>query len=78
MPYSKWYMKSEDANDKAFVIYSHLSLDITVECILDNSDHFNPTMMDIEFFSSEKKQEEILYLEKVSSWEWKHNGAIAL
>jgi hypothetical protein len=63
---------------KPFAIYSHLLLDITIECILDNSDHFNPTMMDVDFFSSEKEQGEVLHFEKVSSQEWKHNGAIAL
>ena len=36
-------------------------------------------MMDVDFFSSEKEQGEILHFEKVSSWEWKkHNAAIAL
>jgi hypothetical protein len=63
---------------KPFSIYSHLLLDIAVEFILDNSDHFNPTMMHIDLFSSEKDQGEILHFEKVSLQEWKHNGAIAL
>jgi hypothetical protein len=64
---------------KPFAIYSHLLLDMAIECILDNSsDPFNPTMMEVNFFSSEKKQGEILHFEKVSSQEWKHNGAIAL
>jgi hypothetical protein len=35
-------------------------------------------MMDVNFFSSEKGHGEGLHFEKVSSWEWKHNGAIAL
>ena len=76
-PYSKWYITGEDANNKAFC-YSHELLDIAIECILDNSDHFNPTMMDIDFFTSEKEQGEILHFEKVSSQEWKHNVVIAL
>jgi hypothetical protein len=64
---------------KPFAIYSHLLLDIAIECVLDNSDHFNPTMMDVNFFSSEtEEQGEVLHFEKVSSQEWKHNGAIAL
>jgi len=63
---------------KPLAIYSHPLLDITIECILENSDHFNPTMMDVECFSSEKEQGEILHFEKMSSQEWKHNGAIAL
>ena len=63
---------------KPFAIYSHLLLDIAIECILDNSDPFNTTMMEVDFFSSEKKQGEILHFEKVSSQKWKHNGAIAL
>ena len=63
---------------KPFPIYSHLLLDITIECVLDNYDPFNPTMMEVDFFSSKNKQGEILHFEKVSSQEWKHNGAIAL
>jgi hypothetical protein len=34
--------------------------------------------MDVDLFSSEKGQGEVLHFEKVSSQEWKHNGAIAL
>jgi hypothetical protein len=63
---------------KLFAIYSHPLLDVIIECILDNSDPFSPTMIDVEVFSSEKKQGEILHFKKVSSLEWKHNAAIAL
>jgi hypothetical protein len=63
---------------KPFAIYSHLLLDITIECILENCDHFHPTMMDVDFFSSEKEQGKVLHFEKVSSQEWKNNGAVAL
>jgi hypothetical protein len=79
-PYSKWYITGEDANNKAFC-YSHGNLlDITIECLLDNSDHSNPTVtkMDVDFFSSEKGQGKLLHFEKVSSQEWKHNGVIVL
>ena len=34
--------------------------------------------MEVDFFSSEKKQGEILRFEKLSPQEWKYNGAIAL
>jgi hypothetical protein len=66
---------------KPFPIYSHPLLDIAIECILDNSDHFNPIVtMDVEFFSSEKEQREVLLFDKVSesSRDWKHNATIAL
>jgi hypothetical protein len=63
---------------KHFAIDFYPLLDIAIECILDNSDHFNPTMMDVDFFSSEKEQGETLHFEKVSSQEWKYNATIAL
>ena len=63
---------------KPFAIHSHLLSDITIECTLDNSDHFNPTMMDVDFFTSEKGQGEVLHFEKVSLQEWKHNAALVL
>jgi len=63
---------------KPFAISSHLLLDIAIECIPDNSDHFNPTMMEVNFINSEEKQGEILHFEKVSSQEWKHNAVIML
>lgn len=82
MPYSKWYITGEDADNKAFghlvILTHHPWLDISIECTLDNSDPFNPTMMEVDFFSSEKKQGEILRFEKLSPQEWKYNGAIAL
>jgi hypothetical protein len=81
-PYSKWYITGEHAESitKPFAIHSYPLLDITIQCILDNADPFNPTMMDVDFFSSEKGQGEVLHFKKVSSesQEWKHNAAIAL
>jgi hypothetical protein len=78
-PCSKWYITGEDANKQSlFALYSHLLLDISIECMLDNSDHFNPTMMEVNLFSSEKGQGEVLHFQKVSSQEWKNNAAIVL
>jgi len=71
-------VRGADSITKPFAIHSHPLLDITIEWTLDNSDHFNPTMMDIDFFSSEKGQGEVLHFEKMSSQEWKHNASIAL
>jgi len=61
---------------KPLVIYSHPLLDIAIECILDNSDHFNPTMMDVDIFGSERAG--VLHFEKVSSREWKVNATMEL
>jgi hypothetical protein len=61
------------------LLHSHPLLDITIECLVDNSsNHLNPTMMSVEVFSSDMGQREILLFEKTSSREWKHNGTIAV
>ena len=63
---------------KPFVIDSHTLIDIAIETILETSDHFKPTMMDVDIFGSEKAV--VLHFEKVlsESQEWKYNATVEL
>ena len=55
-----------------------ISLDIELECSLEDIDHPAPTTMSIKIFSPERMRGETLSLEKISGLVWKHHGTVKL
>ena len=53
-------------------------LDIVLECDLQDADHSGPTAMNVQIFSSERKEGQALILKKVSRLVWEHHGTVEL
>ena len=76
---SQYYSITSERSPIPFIdIYSQSFLDVVVECNLEDSDHPDPTMMNVEIFSAERKTGEALVLKKVSRLVWKHHGDVKL
>ena len=65
------------ANSVHWYLFS-ISLDIVLECNMEDIDHPGPTTMNLQVFSPEKKTGEALILKKICRLLWKYYGSIKL